>query len=78
MRAEKPTLPAYRVEMTLQQDGTLLLAQLPFRAGQTVEVIVLPSSGGPEPANPYPLRGTPFQYDRPTEPVATDDWESLQ
>ena len=72
------TLPAHRVETTLQQDGTLLLEHLPFRAGQTVEVIVLPSSGGPQPANPYPLRGTPFRYDRPTEPVAQDDWEAQQ
>ena len=26
--------------------------------------------------NRYPLRGLPFTYIDPTEPVATDDWEA--
>ena len=26
----------------------------------------------------YPLRGLPFTYTDPTEPVAVDDWEALQ
>lgn len=28
--------------------------------------------------NRYPLRGLPFTYIDPTEPVAIDDWEALQ
>lgn len=28
--------------------------------------------------NRYPLRGLPFSYNDPTEPVAVDDWEALQ
>ncbi len=28
--------------------------------------------------NRYPLRGRPFTYIDPTEPVAVDDWEILQ
>ncbi len=28
--------------------------------------------------NQYPLRGLPFTYIDPTEPVAIDDWEALQ
>ncbi len=28
--------------------------------------------------NRYPLRGLPFTYIDPTEPVAVDDWEALQ
>jgi len=28
--------------------------------------------------NRYPLRGRPFTYIDPTEPVAVDDWEALQ
>ena len=70
---------AHRVEATLQQDGTLTLEQLPFRAGQAVEVILIPQPATAGlPANPYPLRGTPFRYDRPTESVAEEDWEALQ
>ncbi len=68
--------PAHRVETTLLQDGTLLLEHLPFRAGQAVEVIILPQAGEP-PTNPYPLRGTAVHYDRPTDPVGEADWDAL-
>jgi hypothetical protein len=71
------TLLAHRVETTLQKDGTLTLDYLPFRAGQSVEVIILPQTGAVCTGNPYPLRGTPVRYERPTEPVAEGDWEAL-
>ncbi len=69
-------LPAHRVETTLEQDGTLTLEHLPFQAGQQVEVIILPYSGEATIGNSYPLRGLPVRYERPTDPVAEDDWES--
>ena len=72
------TLPAHRVETILQQDGTLTLDHLPFRAGQGVEVIILLQARAGQPGNPYPLRGVPFHFERFTEPVAHDDWEVLQ
>jgi hypothetical protein len=72
------TIPAHRIETTLQQDGTLTLTQLPFRAGQSVEVIILPQLNSERVDNAYPLRGTPFSYERPTDPVAEEDWEALQ
>ena len=71
-------MQAYRTETTLTQDGELRLAQLPFRAGARVEVIVLAQEGQEETPNQYPLRGTPYRYDDPFEPVAKDDWEMLQ
>jgi hypothetical protein len=71
-------LPAHRVETTLQRDGTITLEHLPFRAGQTVEVIIVPRLGGVFPAAAYPLRGTSVHYDRPTEPVAPEEWEALR
>jgi hypothetical protein len=70
-------LPAHRLETTLQQDGTLTIDHLPFRAGQVVEVIVLPLARRDGSDNPYPLRGLPVHYDRPTEPIADNDWETL-
>jgi hypothetical protein len=70
------TLPAHRVETTLEQDGRLVLEHLPFRAGQAVEVILLPAPTGAPSAGPYSLRGTPVRYERPTEPVAQEDWEA--
>src|SRR4051812_6322345 len=36
--------PAHRIDAVLAEDGKLLLNNLPFRAGQAVEVIVLPAS----------------------------------
>ena len=66
---------AHRVEATLESDGKLTLSELPFQAGDTVEVIILArttESNGQR----YPLRGKPVEYREPTEPVAQDDWES--
>ena len=68
--------PAHRVEVVLSEDGKLALDRLPFRAGQAVEVIVRPSAGlVPTPGS---LRGSVLRYDRPTGPVADDDWGSLE
>jgi hypothetical protein len=68
--------PAHRIEVVLAEDGKLLLDNLPFRAGQMVEVIILPAVRlGP--TSP-PLRGTVLRYDEPTAPVAEADWSALQ
>jgi hypothetical protein len=67
---------AHRLETKLQHDGTLTIDHLPFRAGQAVEVIVFALSDQETTENPYPLRGLPLRYDRPTEPVAENDWEA--
>lgn len=71
---------AYRIETTLTENGTLTLQDLPFCAGDSVEIIVLERrSHTRHPGeNPYPLRGKVIRYDDPTEPVALEDWEVLQ
>jgi hypothetical protein len=28
--------------------------------------------------NGFPLRGVPIAYDRPTDPVAEEDWDALR
>ena len=75
-------LQAHRIETKLTENGTLTLDGLPFRAGEAVEVIVLPQRGASaseaDPQNRYPLRGLSVSYDRPTEPVALEDWDALQ
>ncbi len=63
---------AHRIEAVLSEDGKLLLNQLPFRAGQAVEIIILPANS-PTPAG-QALQGTVLRYDRPTDPVAEADW----
>lgn len=68
-------MQAYRIEAEVQQNGTLTVKNLPLRAGETVEIIILVRP----PLNqtlPYPLRGLPVEYHQPTEPVAEQDWEA--
>jgi hypothetical protein len=72
-------IPAHRFEAVLSEDGKLSLEHLPFRAGQTVEVIVLPAATRVTPQPPESLRGSVLKYDRPFDPaVPEDDWEALK
>ena len=68
---------AYRVEKTLAEDGVLELRALPFRAGEFVEVIILSREDKVCEAQDFPLSGKVLRYEKPTEPVAQDDWEVL-
>jgi hypothetical protein len=69
---------AYRVEKIVSQDGVLELQALPFRAGEVVEVIILSREDKMHEAQYLPLKGKVLRYEKPTEPVAQDDWEVLQ
>jgi len=71
---------AHRVETTVQESGTVALKDLPFGAGERVEVIVLAPDAKLSTDDRYPLRGKcPYQYDRPMEPaVAPEEWEANQ
>jgi len=71
-------MQAYHVQTTVANDGTLKLNDLPFPAGEPVEVIVLARPVTLQRQNQYPLRGTPVTYIEPTEPVAQTDWEAAQ
>jgi hypothetical protein len=68
---------AYRIEKTLSEDGVLELRALPFRAGEIVEVIILSREDKVGEARDFPLRGKVLRYEKPTEPVAQEDWEVL-
>lgn len=69
-------MQAHRAETTLTEDGVLSLHDVPFRRGESVEVIVLSSAKPAASASRYPLRGTPVTLIAPTEPVAEADWEA--
>lgn len=71
-------MEAYRVETTVQQDGSLVVHHLPLQAGEAVEVIILVHQPLPATPTPYPLHGTPITYRDPTEPIAASDWEVAQ
>jgi hypothetical protein len=68
----------HRIETAINQDGSLMLKDIPFRAGDEVEVIILERPAKTSGDNPYPLRGQPLQYDAPTESVAENEWGALQ
>jgi NAD(P)H-flavin reductase len=69
-------MDTYVTKTKVTKDGKIAI-KLPFRPGQYVEVIVrnLPKK---ERANPYPLRGLPYRYEKPFESVAENDWEALK
>jgi hypothetical protein len=69
-------MEAYRTRVHVNQDGSVTLADLPFGAGEEVEVIVLGEARSSQDVVRYPLRGTPLPYADPFEPVAQDDWEA--
>lgn len=68
----------YRVETTISNDGTITIKELPFQAGDTVEVIVRSRERERERSERYPLRGQPIRYVDPFESVAEDDWYVLK
>jgi hypothetical protein len=68
-------MQAHRAETTLSEDGVITLRDIPFRRGESVEVIVR-SFPAPAAGSRYPLRGTPVTLLSPTEPVADADWEA--
>lgn len=71
-------MQAYHVQTTVANDGSLKLNNLPFPAGESVDVIVLMRPSASTRQSQYPLRGTPITYINPTEPVAQTDWEAAQ
>ena len=71
-------MSVHRVETTLAKDGTLTLTNLPFHAGDAVEILILPRSQKLIGQQLYPLQGKPIQYVNPTDPVAEEDWAALQ
>ncbi|HJY82734.1 MAG TPA: hypothetical protein VKK81_16825 [Candidatus Binatia bacterium] len=71
-------MDAFRLDTKLTQDGTLTLNDLPFQAGDAVEVIIVPRAAAAPKQNARPLRGKVLHYDNPTAPVAQEDWEALQ
>lgn len=69
---------AYRIEKRVAERGQLHLSGLPFQEGEEVEVIVLSrdTTDGKR-VDPQSLHGSVKRYDRPTDPVADDEWESI-
>ena len=70
-------MDSIRIETTVDEHGEVHLTKLPFPAGEAVEVTVV-SKPHQQPGCEFPLRGVPITYERPTDPVAEEDWDALQ
>ena len=68
----------YKTEATVSENGGLMLHSLPFSAGERVEILIsrLPTLRHSDTL--YPLRGTSYRFDQPTDPVADDHWEATE
>jgi hypothetical protein len=71
-------MDGHRVAATLNEDGVLTLSDLPFHAGDEVEVFIVARQSKSNGQLRYPLRGQAVRYDEPTAPVAQADWDALQ
>jgi len=69
---------AHRIEMTIQEDGSLKINDLPFHSGEKVEVIILSERQSSLKQTACPLRGTKVEYIDPFKPVAESDWGACQ
>lgn len=75
-------MKAYRTEMVLTESGSIALKDLPFQAGESVEIIVLERPAhqmSQQFAQAFPLEGTVLHYEDPFGPAtALEDWDVLQ
>lgn len=72
-------MKAHRIEAKLTETGTLTLNNLPFQAGDAVEIIILERHLTSLNSNPAPLRGKVIRYDDPFDSaIPVEDWEVLQ
>ena len=72
-----PSMHAYRTEATISKAGMITLQGIPFSGGESVEVIILPTVPVKRKIDQYPLRGTPFTFHHPFDPVSSEDWLSV-
>ena len=73
-------MEAHRTQAVVGKDGSVVVRGVPFREGESVEIIVLSSERSEVLHNDRrPLRGSVRRYDRPFESAAEDDnWDALR
>lgn len=70
-------MQAHRIETTVQSNGKVVLENLPFDEGETIEIIVLETKPK-SPNESESLQGKVLKYETPFEPIAGEDWEALK
>ena len=71
-------MQVFCIEKVIAQDGQIQLDELPFLAGETVQVIILPSRRSEMENGHHVLKDSVIDYIDPFTPVAQDDWDVLQ
>ncbi len=68
-----------RIEATVQQNGRVILNDLPFEEGKQVEIIVLDTDSSSTIGQTNPLKDSVLRYDDPFGPACPiEDWEVLR
>lgn len=67
----------FRTKTLVTKDGKVSIKGLPFRAGESVEVIVRRGKKARRTAK-YPLRGKVLVYRDPFKGVAVNDWDAMR
>jgi hypothetical protein len=70
-------MEAIKIEAKVDEHGEVRLTKLPFQAGEFVEVTVIAKAPRQQ-GSKFPMRGVPITYERPTDPVAEDEWDAVQ
>lgn len=68
-------MQAYRVETTINADGSLTIKHLPLPAGKSVEVIILIQEQQNTTTTRYPLHGKKAVLHNPFDSVAQNEWD---
>ena len=66
----------FRTKTLITKGGKISIKGLPFRAGESVDVIIRRGKKSTRAAK-YPLRGKPVIYRDPFK-AASSDWEAMQ
>jgi hypothetical protein len=67
----------HRIESKVGPDGIIILNNLPFSEGETVEIIIINSQKPKPETKEYPLHGKPVFYEKPFDAVAENEWSVL-
>lgn len=68
-------MKVYSCKHTIKENGALIINNLPFKTGETIKVVIIPSTQYKTDKKKYPFWGKPITYLDPTEPAPVEDWE---
>lgn len=67
----------HRIETKIEQEGVIVLHDLPFHKGETVEIVITTRRPTAPAQSNYPLRGKPVKLIDPFTAVTEDGWGVL-